>query len=529
MKAFRIYLLLAALIIVGGLIGFYLSTGEEPVEPAVDPDESSLPEQVTADFPEPEPESAAGRDVSPEVPPGAIPGEYVIHFESREDFLAYIAALRAAGQKPLGQIDALLAVRIPEEALLAIDLDKYGARASYSHEVERPLPPVEIDPQALAGLRAYGESAQTVVGGPPHGDGSGTIVAILDSGIEAHPHFDDVRMTRLDLAGGGMAGTGAGHGTSVASVIGGKEGIAPGAELFLVRVLDAEGLGNSYDVAEGIVEATDRGAKIINLSLGVYQDSQLLRQAVDYAHDKGAVLVAAAGNEGYDGMPFPADYEKVLSVTALDAQGRQAVFPNQSEKIDFAAPGIGIRTAKGDEGTTLFSGTSAAAPFVSGTLASLMSGEKAMSAGEAVELLQRYLNDAGAPGADPVYGAGAVDWDRLRERDTPEILDVALAGIHLSPDARPGTNMPVEVTVQNRGTKWFNEARLEVLVNEAEPVSFTIGTLGPGQTTTRKVFTQVPSLDSEQALDLAARVLPEDLNEDVRLENNLKAVQFRPR
>lgn len=526
MKVLRIYFVLAALIIFGGLIGFYLATKHSFDSPAA-ADEKALSEQVFFDFPEVKQEAAA--DLVPEFPPEAVSGEYVVHFNSRKDYLAYIAALRAAGQKPLSQIDELLAVRIPTDALLAIDFGRYGARASYSYQVQRPLPPVEIDPVALAGLRAYGESARSIVGGAQHGDGAGVIVAILDSGIEAHPQFDDVSIKHIDLTGGGVAGPGAAHGTSVASIIAGKEGIVPNAELLVVRVLDDEGRGNSYHVAEGIVQAVDLGAKVINLSLGVYQDSLLLRQAVDYAHAKGVILVAAAGNDGYDGMPFPAAYEKVLSVTALDARGSQAVFPNQSEQIDFAAPGIGIRTAGEDQGTTLFSGTSAAAPFVSGTLASLMSGEQAMSGDEAVQLMRRYLDDAGAPGADPVYGGGVVDWDRLRERATPGILDVALAGIYLSPDALPGTNMPVEVTVQNRGTKWFNQAELEVLINHAEPVRFSIGTLGPGQTTTRKVYVQVPSRDSDEPLNLAARVLPKDLNEDVRLENNLQAVQFRPK
>jgi len=527
MKSFRVYFVLAILLIMGGLLGLYLAFMQLDSDAPIPDGREAYSEEVFFDFPGVK--SGPSDSDLPEFPSGAIPGEYVIHFSSRKNYLAYIAALREAGHKPLGQIDELMAVRIPDDALLSVDFGKYGARASYSHEVQRPLPPVEIDPAALAGLRAFDVSARSIVKGIPHGDGSGIIVGILDSGIEAHPQFDDVYIVHIDLAGGGVAGPGAAHGTSVASIISGKEGIVPNAELFVVRVLDDEGLGNSYHVAEGIVQAVDLGGKVINLSLGVYQDSVLMRQAVKYASDRGVVLVAAAGNDGYDRMPFPAAYEEVLAVTALDAEGSQGVFPNQSPEIDFAAPGIGVRTAKEDEGTTLFSGTSAAAPFVSGTLASLMSGDQAMSAEEAVELLRRYLNDAGAPGPDPVYGAGALDWDRLRERGTPGILDIALAGVHLSPDARPGTNMPFEVTVQNRGTKWFNKAKLEVLVNDKEPLSFTIGTLGPGQITTRKVHAQLPSIDSDETLDFAARVLPEDFNEDVRLENNIKVIQYRPR
>ena len=88
--------------------------------------------------------------------------------------------------------------------------------------------------------------------------------------------------------------------------------------------------------------------------------------------------------------------------------------------------------------------------------------------------------------------------------------------------------MPIEVTVQNRGTNWFSDALLEVFVGEAKPVSFVLGSLGPGQTTTRKVFTQIPTLDSNETLSLAARVMPKELEDDVRLNNNLKVVTFRP-
>ena len=87
--------------------------------------------------------------------------------------------------------------------------------------------------------------------------------------------------------------------------------------------------------------------------------------------------------------------------------------------------------------------------------------------------------------------------------------------------------MPIEVTVQNRGTNWFSDAQLEVFVGEAEPVSFVLGFLGPGQTTSRKVFIQIPSLDSDETLSLFARVMPKKLEDDIRLNNNLKTVTFR--
>ena len=529
MKFHRLPRILFALALFGALVGFFIST-VSPLSSffgTISKDEikaSDLAAQADFDFPLSSNDQVGIRDLA--YPSKAIPGELIVHFDKRKDYLAYLEVLTNSGIAPLGQIDELLVVRIPESALLQTNFGQFGARSSYSYPIECPLPPVEIDPQALASLRAYGLSAIAITGGFIAGEGEGVKVAILDSGIQAHPQFDEVYIVPIDLAGGGVAARGAAHGTSVASIITGSEGIAPAAELFVVRVLDNEGLGNSYDVAQGIVQAVDHGVQIINLSLGVYQDSPLLRQAVKYADDRGVIMVAAAGNDGYNRMPYPAAYPQVLAVTAVDANGQHSLFPNQSEEIDFAAPGVGILTAKEDRGTTPFSGTSAAAPFISGTLASLISGAAALPPKQAVETLKRYLNDQGAPSTDPVYGAGLVDWDRLRERATPNLLDVALADIYLQPDTKPGTTVPIEVTVQNRGTNWFSGAQLDVFVGEAKPINFVLGYLGPGQTTTRKVYTQIPTLDSDETLSLTARVLPKELKDDVRLNNNIKAVSF---
>lgn len=525
MKDTRRLLILCVLMVVGVCIGLFLSKwqpGEE--RQGIITDVSSG--EVVIHFPEiPDGISATWDVVFPE---DAIPGEMVMHFTNRKDYLEYLRTLTQAGLAPTGQIDELLVVRIGKDAMSGPNPGLYGGEGSFSYRVQRPLPPNARAPVQYAQLRVFGESARSIVGGPVEGDGSGVLVGILDSGIKAHSQFDDVYIVHIDLAGGGVAGPGAAHGTAVASIITGSEGIAPAAELLVIRVLDHKGMGNSFHVAEGIVQAVDLGVDVLNMSLGVYQDTQLMREAIRYAEDHGVIMVAAAGNDGYTQMPYPAAYPQVLSVTAVDSAGRQALFPNQSSSIDFAAPGVGVLTAKENEGTTLFSGTSAAAPFVTGTLASILSSKTKRSHKEVVDLMRRTLDEAGAPGIDPVYGAGVVNWDRLRERDSAAILDVALAEIYLPTDALPGTTMPIEVIVQNRGTSWLTSSTLTVIVAEREPVDFTIGTLGPGQTTSRKVYTQVPSIDSADRLNIAAQVVSEDSLDDVRFENNTKAVFFRP-
>lgn len=525
MKSIRSLLILCLLAILGGAIGFFLSK-IEPVEYVPHATKENAPSKVVTHTSEVAEELPEAWNVS--FPDNAIQDEMVIHFTSREDYVEYLKMLADAGLTPLGQIDNLLAVRVGKGAMVGPNPGVYGGQGSYSYRVERPLPPVAIDPELYAQLRAFGGSASDIVGGSVEGDGSGVLIGVLDSGIADHPQFDEVDMMQLDLTGNGVAGLGSEHGTAVASIISGSEGIAPASELFVVRVLDNEGVGSSFQVAAGIVQAVDMGVDVLNLSLGVYQDTQVLREAVRYAAANDVIMVAAAGNDGYTQMPYPAAYSQVLSVTAVDGVGRQALFPNQSSAIDFAAPGVGVLAAKDDEETMLFSGTSAAAPFVTGTLASILSSDVSRTNTEVVDLMKRYLDDAGAVGTDPVYGGGVVNWDRLRERDIPGIEDVALAEIYLQPNALPGTTMPVEVIVQNRGTSWIPSATLTVLVGESDPVDFTIGTLGPGETTTRKVYTAVPSLDSKESLEIAAQVVTEEPRNDVRLENNTKAVFFQP-
>lgn len=462
------------------------------------------------------------------IPPEAIHGERVIHFSSREQYVNYVQALADAGLAALGQIDSLRVLRVSDDVLRQLQPGSYGGQPHFAYRVERPSEPsLNVDPAQYGELRAFGQSARSIVGGLIEGDGAGVLVGILDSGIATHAQFDQINHVQLDLIGSAISDSAAAHGTAVASIITGSEGIAPAAELFVVRVLDEAGRGNSFHVAQGIVQAVDRGAKVLNLSLGLYQDTQLLREAVQYAHAHNVLMVAAAGNDGYARMPYPAAYPQVLSVTAVDGLGRQALFPNQSESIDFAAPGVGVLTAQPDEGSQWFSGTSAAAPFVSGTLAALLSADASRSSPEVVELIRHALDEAGAPGADPLYGDGLVNWERLRERNIAGLLDVALAEIYLPPDALPGTTMPVEVMVQNRGTAWLTTATLTVQVGASAPQQFIVGALGPGQTSTRTVYTQVPSINSSTSLNIAAQVLPEEPIDDVRLGNNQKAVFFR--
>jgi subtilisin family serine protease len=214
--------------------------------------------------------------------------------------------------------------------------------------------------------------------------GNGVTVAIVDTGIDLdHPALaghlmagydfvdddtlpDDVA-DGLDNDGDGYVDEGAGHGTHVAGIV---AQVAPEATLMPVRVLDSDGVGSYFDSVAGIVYAVEQGAQVINLSLSGPNDNDFLQAAVDYAWGRGTLVVAAAG--AYDVL-YPARYQHVLSVGATDAQDQVAEFSDfRAGQVSVFAPGVSVYSTYYDGGYAWWSGTSMAAPFVSGEAALLL-------------------------------------------------------------------------------------------------------------------------------------------------------------
>ena len=215
--------------------------------------------------------------------------------------------------------------------------------------------------------------------------GSGVLVAIVDTGIDLdHPDlgqhiypagydFIDRDTSPEDLPNGvddnrnGDIDEATGHGTHVAGIV---AAVAPGAMILPLRVLNSDGTGTVYNVAQAIFKAHKEGAQVINLSLGLNGDSQIIERAIGVAYDGGAVLVASAGNRGIrDEEHFPARLPEVIAVAAVDANDHKADFSNYGAHISVSAPGVGIMSTYWNGGYALWSGTSMSVPFVVGAAA----------------------------------------------------------------------------------------------------------------------------------------------------------------
>ena len=207
--------------------------------------------------------------------------------------------------------------------------------------------------------------------------GSGVIVAVIDSGVEATTRTSRARCSRgKDYVNPGDDGRidPDGHGTHVAGIIAahinngvGIDGAAPGVRILPVRVLDANGAGVASNVAKGIIWAADHGARVINLSLGG-DKSAGLQQAIRYANHKRAVVVAAGGNNAQAGNApmYPAAFPETIAVASVNSDLTHSVFSNTGNYLDVSAPGDTIVSTWGTSPTAYAaaSGTSMATPYV---------------------------------------------------------------------------------------------------------------------------------------------------------------------
>lgn len=278
--------------------------------------------------------------------------------------------------------------------------------------------------------------------------GEGVVVAVIDSGIGvAGSDTPNVAMGWDFVGEDPLPIDEHRHGTHVAGTIAqatgngvGTAGIAPDAVVMPLRVLDADNRGRTSDIAAALEWAADEGVDIANLSLGGSVDSATERAAIEYAASAGVLLVAAAGNSGVEGVLYPAAYDEVIAVGATDDADAVTRYSNWGSQLELAAPGgksgasIYQETFQGDatdpDSYTILgmSGTSMAAPHVSGVAALLM--QHGLTADETRDALQQTAVDVGDAGYDVYSGYGRVDaaaaleWVLGPAMDAPEVCGV---------------------------------------------------------------------------------------------------------
>jgi subtilisin family serine protease len=230
-----------------------------------------------------------------------------------------------------------------------------------------------------------------------------------------------------------------GHGTFVAGLIAGSwkdkngmAGINPFAKLMILKAVNNFGHTRASYIAEAIVYAADNGARVINLSVGGKKITKIEMAAIDYAHKKGAVMVAAAGNDGVDVSDYGiASSDKILTVASTDLEDKRANFSNWG-KIAVAAPGLDILSLRARRTDTMAgvegikytagaayvgadkrhyraSGTSFSAPLVSGLASLMIANDPTLTNTQVMNIIKSTARDVGVPGVDQYTGHGIID------------------------------------------------------------------------------------------------------------------------
>lgn len=252
-------------------------------------------------------------------------------------------------------------------------------------------------------------------------DGSGVRVGVIDSGIAPIPELKNKTMAGYNFVSNNLVTYDTlGHGTFSASVIASESyGVAPGVKLIPLKAFDGKE-GDLFDVLNALKKGVEEyNLDVINMSLGT-AESEFLRDSINAALAKGIIVVAASGNitkndDGTDNndIMYPAAYDGVIGVGAVDKYKNTAYFSRHNKGTDFTAPGVEVDGFDIKGNPAYGSGTSYAAPYVSGIAAIAKAIDKNITPKEFYNVLKQTSEDLGNAGYDEYYGHGLVNAERV--------------------------------------------------------------------------------------------------------------------
>ena len=254
------------------------------------------------------------------------------------------------------------------------------------------------------------------------------VIGIVDSGIDTeHPDLKAKLLPGMNTVDPTLpVRDDVGHGTHVAGIAAaltnngvGVAGLASHCKVLPVKALSTA-FGSVSSVAQGIIWAADHGADVVNMSLGINEPSEVLTNAVLYALSKNVVLVATMGNKNVEAPRYPASIPGVIAVGSTDSTDRKSRFSNYGAWMSVSAPGtdifstfptypVSIPASNGHAGYEYMSGTSMAAPLVTGLCALVRSKHPGLAPADVKCLIESTAVDLGDRGADKVFGNGRID------------------------------------------------------------------------------------------------------------------------
>ena len=377
-----------------------------------------------------------------------VPGQLLVRFRSAVPNQRAAQVLAARDVSPMGKVPALgvHVLRLPPTLSVehAVEIFNRLPEVEYA-EPNYILKAVQVNDPGLDHQWAPQQIDTPLAWSVTTGNSSVTI-AVIDSGIDyrhselapnmwANPNEipdngqdDDSNGYVDDIYGWDFINNDADplddlfHGTHVSGIAAaaangntdGLVGICPDCKLMAVKVLDASGSGPLDVVANGITYAADQGARVINLSLGGTIGTATLQNAIDYAWNAGAVVVAAAGNNGLEQDFYPAAYANAIAVASTNSDDYRSCYSNYGDFVDVAAPGETIYStlpldANGNDDYGVKSGTSMASPHVAGLAGLLFSQNPGRSNAVVRSLIESTTEDLGPAGRDAFFGTGRIN------------------------------------------------------------------------------------------------------------------------